>query len=106
MKIWQFMLLVGFVWAYTLIAKKFDTPFFRESTNLKDRTLSWIWVSIGIGFIIFNIIALFFSKFWEYGLFKTLFIWFCTNGIFAILVLRIVLGLIKCILGQSKTKKL
>jgi hypothetical protein len=104
MKIWQFMLLVGFLWVYIFIAKKFDTHAFTISKGLRDRLLAWIWVGIGVVFAIANTVVLFFSPYWEHGFLKALFVWFCMNGIFAVLVIRVIFGLIKCIAENRKQR--
>lgn len=104
MKIWQFMLLVGFIWLYIFVAKKFDTHAFRTSKQLRDRLLAWTWVGVGVIFAVANIVVLVFSPYWEHGFLKTLFVWFCMHGIFSVATARIILGLIKCIIENRKQR--
>lgn len=58
-------------------------------------------MSAGIVFSCLQAVAIIFSEFewsvFKLGIFETIFVWFCIHGIFAVMALRIVWGLFKCL---------
>lgn len=93
-----FILSVVFLCTYGLAAKRFENRLISRSYVLDKgiQTQGRILVIVGIAFSCLQAGTIVFSEF-ELGVFPVLFIWFCTHGIFVVMVLRVVWGLFKCL---------
>ena len=85
-----FALSTVFICAYIQAAQSFWNK--QQPDPRKGRYL----IALGVVFSIVNLLAL---PYWLYknALVGSIFVWFCANGIFSVLALRIVHGLVKCL---------
>jgi len=92
------MLSVVFLWAYVLVARRFENRLISRKYIVEKgfRPHGWILIAVGVVFSSIHIGAIVFSEF-EHGIFAAIFVWFCIHGIFAVMVLRIVWGLFECL---------
>ena len=85
-----FALSTAFICAYIQVAQSFWNK--QQPDHRKGRYL----IALGVVFSIVHLLAL---PFWfdKNALVGSIFVWFCANGIFSVLALRIVYGLVKCL---------
>jgi pheromone shutdown protein TraB len=83
-----FALSTAFICVYIQAAQSFWNK--QKSSPRK----GWYLIAVGVAFSIVQLLAL---SFWfdKNALVGSIFMWFCANGIFSVLALRIVHGLVK-----------
>jgi hypothetical protein len=92
---WFFASIV-FYWAYGLAAKKLEAPLLQRKWTQKHVNIAWLLMFVGCCFIV-CMSSLAFDMIDKEKIVSSLFIWFCAHGIFAVMVARIVIGLLKCV---------
>ncbi|GEM_PF-3358594 len=99
MRIEWFLAASGFLWLYAWTAKKIEKPLLQRRWAARHVRLCWLWILVGCGFIVIATVPLF-TLVERETLGPGFLVWLCFYGIFAVMVGRIVVGLLKCIREQ------